>query len=110
MLKIGLHLMKNELKPLAESVLISLGLTVASATNAAIQKKIFGLGTTTLIFWNEEMNDIMKIVKSLEESCLLIKRAREKFQNEAKEQQDGFLSMLLRKLSESLAGNFTAGR
>ena len=56
------------------------------------------------------MNDIMKIVKSLEESCLLIKRAREKFQNEAKEQQDGFLSMLLRKLSESLAGNFTAGR
>ena len=36
--------MKNELKPLAESVLISLGLTVASATNAAIQKKNFWIG------------------------------------------------------------------
>ena len=68
--------MKNELKPLAESVLISLGLTVASATNAAIQKKKnFGLGTTMLVISNEEMNDVMKIVKSLEESCLLIKRA-----------------------------------
>ena len=67
---------------LAKSVLIPLGLTAAeSATDAAIHKKMFGSGrpsdlasrTTTLIISNEEMNDIMKIVKSLAESALLIK-------------------------------------
>ena len=66
-LKAGLPLMKNLLKPLAKSVLISLGLTVAaSATDAVIHKKMFGSGMTMLIILNEEMNDIMKIVKSLE--------------------------------------------
>ena len=66
--------MKNVLKPLAKSVLIPLGLTAsASVTDAAIHKKIFGSGVTTLIISNEEMNDIMKIVKPLEESGLLIK-------------------------------------
>ena len=55
--------MKNVLKPLAKSVLIPLGLTAASsATDAAIHKKMFGLGMTTPIISNEEMNDIMKIV------------------------------------------------
>ena len=59
--------MKNVLKPLAKSVLIPLGLTAAvSATDAVIQKKIFGSGITTLIISNKEMNDIMKIIKSLE--------------------------------------------
>ena len=66
-LKTGLLLMKNTLKPLAESVLIPLGLTVAtSATDASIHKKMFGSGIhpldlakqTTLIILNEEMNDI----------------------------------------------------
>ena len=41
------------------------------------------------------MNDIMKIVKSLEESGLLIKGVRETIKNEAKEQRRGFLEMLL---------------
>ena len=68
-------LIGNVLKPLAKSLLIPLGLTAAaSATDAAIHKKMFGSGTTTLITSNEEMNDVMKIVKSLEESFLLIKR------------------------------------
>ena len=59
---------------IAKSVLISLGLTAAaSATDPAIHKKIFGSGNTTLINCNEEMNDIMKIVKSIEESGFLIK-------------------------------------
>ena len=63
----GLPLMKNLLIPLAKSVLIPLGLTAAaSATGAAIQKKVFESGKTTLIISNEEMNDIIKIVKSLE--------------------------------------------
>ena len=51
----------NKLKPLANSTLIPLELTaVASATDAAIHKKIFRPGFTTLIFSNKEMTDIMK--------------------------------------------------
>ena len=62
-LKTGLPLMKNLLKPLAKGVLIPLGLTAeASATDVAIDTKMFGSGVTTLIILNEEMNDIMKIV------------------------------------------------
>ena len=93
LLKTGLPLMKNALKPLAKSVLIPLGLTaVASATDAAIQKNIFGSGMTTLIISNEEMNDIVKIVKSLK--CLLIKVVSKIIQNEAKEQKGGFHGIL----------------
>ena len=67
-LKTGLPLMKNALKPLAESVLIPLGLTAAaSTTDTATQKKIFRSGMTTLLISNEKLNDILKIVKSLEE-------------------------------------------
>ena len=51
----------NKLKPLAKSILIPLELTaVASATDAAIHKKMFRSGFTTLIFSNKEMTDIMK--------------------------------------------------
>ena len=72
LLKNGLPLMKYALKPLVKSVLIQLGLA-ASATDAAIQKKLFGLGMAALIILNEEMNYIMKIAKYQEESGLLIK-------------------------------------
>ena len=66
--------MKNVLKPLAKSVLIPLGLTAASAKDAAIHKKMLGSGrprmlasrTMTVITSNGEINDIIKIVKSLE--------------------------------------------
>ena len=62
--------------------MIPLGLTAAeSATDAAIYKKMFGSGKTTLIISNEEMNDIMKIVKSLEESGLLMKDVSETIKN-----------------------------
>ena len=71
LLKTGLPLMKNLLKPLAKSVLILLELTTAAGTDAAIHKKILGSGTTALIILKEEINDIMKIIKSLEESGLL---------------------------------------
>ena len=50
---------------------------------------------TTLIVYDKEMNDIMKIVKSLEESGLLIKFVTETIQNEAKEQRGGILGILL---------------
>ena len=66
--------MKNVLKPLAKNVLMSLGLTVASAVDAGIRQKMFGSGNTTLIISNEKINDVMKTVKSLEESGLLIKK------------------------------------
>ena len=55
------------------------------AINAAIYKRIFGSGATTLIISNGEMNDNMKIVKSLERSCLLIKGVSETIKNETKE-------------------------
>ena len=73
--------------------MIPLGLTVvASATDVAVLKKMFGSGTrpsdlakrTTLLISNEEMKDINKIVKSLEESVLLIKGVSKTIQNEAK--------------------------
>ena len=83
LVKTGLPLVKNVLKPLAKIIL--LGLTAAaSATNAAIHKKMFGSSRATLKISNKEMEDIMKIVKSLEESGLLIKGVRETIQNEAK--------------------------
>ena len=78
-------LTENALKPLAKSVSIPLGLTAAaSATDAPIHKKMFGSGFTTLIISNEEMNDIMKIVKSPKESGLLIKGVSQTIKNEAK--------------------------
>ena len=85
LLKPGLPLIGNVLKTLAKSVLIPLELTLAaSATDSAIHKKIFGSGVTTLIISNEEMNDTMKIVKSLKESGLLIKGVSETIKNETK--------------------------
>ena len=59
---------------------------------------------TTLIISNYEMEDIIKIVKSLEDSGLLLNGVSETIQNKAKEQRGGFLSMLLRTLGASLLG------
>ena len=64
---------------------------------------------TTLIISNEEMNDVMKIVKSLEESGFLIKGVSETIKNWAKEQKEGFLGMLLVTLGDSLLGNLLTG-
>ena len=110
LLKTGLPLIRNVLKPLAESVLTPLGLAAASATDAIIHKKIFGSGVTTLIISNEEMNGIIKIVKSLEESGLLIKGIAETIKSEAKGQKGGFLGMLLGTSGASLLVNFLAGQ
>ena len=72
LLKTGLPLIKNVIKPLAKSILIPLGLAAAaSAADEGIHKKILGSGNTTLIISNNEMEDI-KIIKSLEDSGLLI--------------------------------------
>ena len=74
LLKTGLPSIKNVIKPLAKSVLIPLGLTAAaSAADAGIHKKILASGNTTLIFSNEETNEIIKIIQTLEDSDILLK-------------------------------------
>ena len=112
LLKTGLPLMKNVRTPLAKSVLVPLGLTAAaSAADAGIHKKILGSGGhTTLIMSNNEIEDLIKIVKSLEDSGLLLKGVTESVQNEIKEQKGGFLSMLLGTLGASLLGNLLTAK
>ena len=114
LLKTGLPLIQNVIKPLARSILIPLGLTAAaSATDAGIHKKILGSGhnhpsSTTLIISNDEMEDVIKIVKFLDNSGLLLKGVTETVQNEVKEQKGGFLSLLLGTLGACLLGNILA--
>ena len=87
-LKTELPLMKNVFEPLAKSVLMQSGLAAAAAApDSAVHKKMFVKSTTTLIISNEEINDIMKLVKSLEESGLLIaiKGVSKTIKNEATE-------------------------
>ena len=74
-------------------------------------KKILGSGNnTTLILSNKDMDDLIKIVKSLEDSGLLLKGVTESVQNEIKEQKGGFLSMLLGTLGASLLGNLLTSK
>ena len=102
LLKTGLLLMKNVIKPLAKSVLIPSGVTAAAATDAGMHKRILGYdrplssalpyghswhNNTILIISNDEIKDIVEIGKSLEDSSLLFKRVSEKIQNKAKEQK-----------------------
>ena len=97
--------------PIAKNVLAPLGITAAaSATDAGIQKKIHGSGTTTLISSNEEMNNIMKIVQAQEDSNILLKVVTKTIKNETKEQKGGFLSVLLGTLGVSLLGNLLSGK
>ena len=87
LLKTGLLLIKNVITPLAKSALIPLGLTAAAlAADVGIHKKILGSGnTTTLIKSNKDMEDLIKMIKSLEDSRLLLKGVTESVQNEVKE-------------------------
>ena len=74
-------------------------------------KKILGSGNNTiLIISNNEIEDPIKIVKSLEDSGLLLKGVTETVPNEIKEQKGWFLSMLLGTLGASLLGNLLTGR
>ena len=85
LLKTGLPLIKNVVKPLAKSVSVPLGLTAAgSAADAGIHKKILGSGTPTLIILNDEIKDSIKIAKSLQDSGILLKGVSEAIQSEAK--------------------------
>ena len=95
--------------PLAKNVLAPLVLTAAmSAIDGSIQKKIHGSGVK-LIIEQEDMKDIMKITKALENSGILLKGVSKTIKNETKEQRGGFLSMLLGTLGASLLGNSLTG-
>ena len=74
------------------------------------KENIYGSGTTMLIIYNKEMNDMMKIVQALEDSNILSKGITKTIKNETKEQKGGFLSMLLGTLGASLLGNLLAGK
>ena len=96
--------------PLAKNVLAPLGLTAAmSAIDGSIQKKIHGSGIT-LIIEEKDMQDIIKIIKELENSDILLKGVSKTNENEIKEQREGFLSMLLGTLGASLLGNLLTGK
>ena len=112
LLKSGLPLIKNVITPLTKSVLIPLGLTAAASTaDAGIYKKIFGSGNNTiLIISNKDMDDLIKIIKSLEDSGFLLKGITESVQNEIKEKIGRFLSMLLGTLGARLLGNLLTGK
>ena len=79
-----------------------------SAIDGGIQKKIPGSGVK-LIIEQEDMNDIMKNIKALENSGILLKGVSKTIKNETKEQRGGFLSMLLGTLGASLLGNLLTG-
>ena len=63
-----------------------------------------------LIVSNDEMKGILKIVKSLEDSGILLKRVSETIKNESKEQRGRFLSLLLGTLGASLLSNMLTGK
>ena len=102
LLKSGLPLLKSVIKPLG-----ILGLTAAAlAIDAPMNKKILRSGNhTTLIISNDDMHNILKIVKSLEDSGILLDGITETVKNEVKEQKGGFLSMLLGTLEVFLLGD-----
>ena len=112
LLKTGLPLKTNVIKPLTKIVLMPLGLTAAaSAADTGIHKKILGSrNMTPLIISNDEIEDIIKIVKSLKDSGLLLKGVTETVQNEVKEQKGGSLSMLLGTLGASLLRNLLTSK
>ena len=113
LLKKGLPLMKNVIQPSAKIVLIPLGLTAAaaSAADAGMHKRILGSGhNTTLIISNDEMKYMLKIVKFLEDSGLLLEGVSGTIKNELKEQKGGFLSRLLGTLGASVLGNMLADK
>ena len=64
-----------------------------SATDAAIQKKMYGSGNTTLIISNDDLDDLIKIVTALEEYDILLKGTSKTIKNKTKKQEGGFLKI-----------------
>ena len=105
MIKVVVLLAKNILVPLAS-------MSSESAIDGAIQRKMYwwrivraGKGTTWIIS-NEDMDDIIRIIESLENSSVLIDGFSETVKHEIKKQERRFLSMLLRPLGASVRKYF----
>ena len=80
--------MKSVIQPSPKSASIPLGLTAATVADAEIHKIILGSGrNTTLIISNDEMEDNLKIVKSLEDTGLLLKGVSTKLKMKQKTKQ-----------------------
>ena len=106
--KIAGPLMKVAM-PLAKNALAPLGLTAAmSAIDGGMQQKMRDDGIKLMIE-DEDMNDIMKIIKALEKSGILLDDVGKTVENEVKDRKGGFLSMLLGTLGASLLGNLLTG-
>ena len=107
LLKSRLPLLKSVIKPLG-----MLGLTAAaSATDAAIHKKVLGTGNhTTLIFSNDDLNDLLKAIKSLENSGILLDGITETVKNKVKKQKGGFLSTLFSVVGLALLSSMFSGK
>ena len=102
---------------LATNIFVQLGIkTAALVIDARIQKKIHGFRTTTSVLWNEERNDLIKIIQvlvdsNISEEGVTKKNRRLKIKrNDKKKKKKAFLEMLLRTLGASLLGNMLAGR
>ena len=92
--------------PILKNVVATLGLSAAmSGIDGAIQKNIYGSGTTTLVISNEELNDILKIVQALEDQNILLKAVTKTIKNDMNNKKGGALGMLLGTLGASLLGN-----
>ena len=89
-------------------MLIPLGLTATLAADPGIRKKING--SVTLVGSNKVLKDIIKIVKFLGDSGILLKGITKLIENKTKEQRGGVLSMLLGRLGASLLGNLLSGK
>ena len=88
-------------------IYISESLKYSSSSNRySCLQKMFGSGITISIILNQEMNDTMKLVKSLEESCLLIKSVRENKQKTKRR----ISRNVIRHISASLLGNLLTGK
>ena len=96
---------------LAKNILDPLGVTAAaSAIDAGFPKNNNNTWKATLIISNEEMDDILMIVQTLEDSNILLKGVTKTIENETKEQKGGFLSMLLGTLGANLLESLLTGK
>ena len=96
---------------IGKNILASLALSAAmSATDAAIQKKMYGSGNKALIIPNNDLNDLIKIAVALEEHDILLNGTSKTIKNKIKKQEGGFLSMLFGTLGASLIENLLTGK
>ena len=76
--------------PLAKNILAPLGITAASVIDAGVHKKIHGSGITTLIVSNEEINNIIKIVQTLEDPNISLKGSLKQLKTKQKNKREDF--------------------